>query len=92
MGATAAPGLLEVETFFFGLLVIEVGDVQRYPYPMSGKLTQNFKEGKKSVSVFNFRKLKVKKKIVRLHSRMSVDDRITIEANYRLLIKTKQYF
>ena len=41
--------LLELKTCF--LLVIEVGDVRRHPYPVSGKLTQNFVEEKKSVGV-----------------------------------------
>ena len=33
------------------VLVMEVGDVQRYPYPVSGKLTHIFLDGKRSVGV-----------------------------------------
>ena len=54
-GCDRTPLLEEIFFFFFFffacVLVIEVGDVQIYPYPMSGKLTQIFWEGKKSVGV-----------------------------------------
>ena len=36
--------------FFACVLVIEVGDVRRYPYPVSGKLTKIFLRRKKKVS------------------------------------------
>ena len=48
MGATAPPfWKWKLFLFFLLLACIEVGDVRRYPYPVSGKLTQNFKKEKK---------------------------------------------
>ena len=51
MGAIAPP-LFEVIFFFFFacVLVIEVGDVRRYPYPVSGKFTYYVLRWKKNVS------------------------------------------